>query len=296
MKFIYLIQGSADNLIQFNYLKKQNSDVISLSYDKEIPENSISWKNIFLPKSTWAEGRNKLLSEVFNSDFDYIIFLDDDVKVAKGSFGEFERLLSMYKPSIGLPLCDVIKNSHRHLPQLKIQRPVGLDQLMQAYSKDVVYEAKVLPFVTDFDANSWWISCEINQYLILSQYPNNTIQFNEIEVINSGHSWDDEQETNPSSIYVPGINLRDLENAKTYISKRFSVTPALVNSLFHNNLFPKWTYGPKLTAIVSLIFNRKSHYKLKIRYMKLLLSKIYKNSINLAFNSKNIIHQLIIED
>ena len=112
-KFIYLVQGKKENVQKFSFLQTEISDLITLTFDYDF-NNDINWlKNLYLPKSTWAEGRNLQLEYASNLNIDYLyyIFLDDDTKMIKGTFNHFEELLIKYEPAVGLPLCDIVKNN-----------------------------------------------------------------------------------------------------------------------------------------------------------------------------------------
>lgn len=253
-KFIYLVQGKASNLKKFEELYKEDSDLILLSYDEEIRPISGFVDTVFYPDSTWAEGRNYLLHLALKKspDYKYFIFLDDDVEVIKGSFSLFENLLWKYKPMMGVPLCDEIKNSNRYRKDLLVHHPKAFDQVVQAYHADVVKDKIAIPYVTDLDAESWWYACQINQYLTLSYYRGKCAQFNEFEVRNSGHHW---METSDSkSLYRSGVTNTGLDRCRDFILNQFGEQSKVVNSLFHPKWLPREKYPP---SVNSFLKNRK---------------------------------------
>lgn len=286
-KFVYLVQGHSSNIGNFNFLHNESSDLFSLTYDSEIQEENVTWaRNIYFPNSTWAEGRNRLLDEVIQFDYEYFIFIDDDIKVVQGSFYEFQKLLLEYKPQIGLPLCDVIEFTGRHNSKLEIQRPNSLDQLLQAYSKETVMQQIVLPYVIEFDQFGWWISCEINQHLILSKYRDSTFQFNTFKVTNSGHTWDIESGGYAESKYISGDPSEVKRIAKQYISSRYGYQQPLSNSLFHDTKKPLFIYAiPFLKAFKD---GKGLPHKLKIvgKYFFIYLNNLY----CLCVNHRNLIY------
>lgn len=293
-KVIYLVQGEVSNIVTFSDLQSDSSDLLTLTYDHDLEKGSISWKgNIFFPKSTWAEGRNKLL-EVAQSlgIYDYYIFIDDDARIVKGNFTNFNSLLFEYKPDIGLPLCNQIKESYRFSPNLSVQRPIALDQLVQAYSFKAVSEKIVLPFVTEYDNKGWWISCEINQYLILSQYPQSTLQFNEIEFENTQHMLETNQ-ANSMSIYLGGERKEIEHLSRKYIVENFENIPNISNSLFHNPLVPKLIYGPSLKDTLPIIYENISRMEFRQGFTVTfrLVQRVINNVICQILNNKNIIDQ-----
>lgn len=246
-KFIYLVQGSRSNILKFAHLQSESSDLITLTYDQDIDESEVEWlSNIFYPKSTFAEGRNRQLEVAtqIGGNYLYYIFLDDDVSFKKGTYADFEKLLLEHEPAVGVPLCDIVKNSDHYIKKLKIQHPVVMDQIVQAYHHRVVKEKIVLPFVTNFDHLSWWYSCEINNYLILRYYRGYVMQFNTIEINNDNHNWnnDTKEASVIQSTYLGGINDSELKQVKEFILSRFGSQPQLVNTLFHPENMPRLVY------------------------------------------------------
>ncbi len=245
--FLYLIQGRKENVLKYSYLQNENADLIALTFDLEILENELnSISTIFLPNSTWAEGRNKQLEDAkkLDSKYLYYIFIDDDVEFIKGTFSDFEQQLLKNKPAIGVPLLTIIKNTYRYNHNLKIQHPFAVDQQVQAYHYKVIEESIVMPLETKFDKLSWWYSCEINSFLILSYYRGYSMQFNEIIVDNLGHNFD--SLTNISndtySNYIGGVTNEGLDEVRNFIENKYGIQPKLRNSLFHDNNFKKHNY------------------------------------------------------
>jgi len=99
--FIYLVQGEAKYIRNYLILKKRKDvDALLLTYDQQIDDA------LFLPYSTWGEGRNYLLRKALESNrqYQYYIFLDDDVKFIQGSYVLFEKQLLKYSPAIAVPV------------------------------------------------------------------------------------------------------------------------------------------------------------------------------------------------
>ena len=258
-KFIYLVQGTRANILKFAHLQTKSSDLITLTYDHDIDESEVKWlSNIFYPKSTFAEGRNRQLEVAtqIGGNYLYYIFLDDDVSFKKGTYADFEKLLLEHEPAVGVPLCDIVKNSDHYIKKLKIQHPVVMDQIVQAYHHRVVREKIVLPFVTNFDHLSWWYSCEINNYLILRYYRGYVMQFNTIEINNDNHNWNSEtKEANVAhSAYLGGVKENELTQVKDLITLLHGKQPRLVNTLFHPNHMPRLAYMPDFRDSIYRLF------------------------------------------
>jgi hypothetical protein len=180
--FIYLAQGKAESIKNyFHLLDKPNADVIFLTYDQPIKEA------IFFPKSTWAQGRNKLLEIALNKgDYLYYIFCDDDVEFIKGSWDIFERQLLTYNPAIAVPINP--KTIQTPLKGLKYQCFLTNDEQLIAFHKNVVKDFILLPYIDKFDSAYWWVACQIQETLIQNFYEYGAIQFNNICISNYSNS------------------------------------------------------------------------------------------------------------
>jgi len=283
-KFVYLVQGTEKNILKFSGLQSTSSDLLTLTYDKPIPEKDMGWSgNIFFPKSTWAEGRNRLQEEVekWGKSYEYLIFIDDDAEIvdqisggsmpwANSSVKKFESFLTEHKPDIGLPLSDTIKLSGRYDRQLSVHHPKAFDQIMQAYSARAVREAISIPLVTDLDKESWWASCEINQYLILNFYRGRVAQFNEFEIRNSQHSWN-EGFAAPDSSYRGGMDNRIKKLCRRILNARYSSLSRISGTVFEYRLAPRERFlSQDITTKSSKISDVSAP-----RLAKLLLSKLW---------------------
>jgi len=151
---------------------------------------------IFLPDSTWTQGRNKLLREVLKTGEDYLyyIFLDDDISFEKGDWGLFEKQLLKYQPAVATPVTEKTYNSpvslrmnNLYIPLIKIQPFQDNDEQYIAFHRDVVQDALVMPYKEQFDYISWWCSCIIQEVIIQSFYYPYNLQFNNIVVRNEMH-------------------------------------------------------------------------------------------------------------
>lgn len=251
MNVVYLVQGALDDLLEIQELIPQNQFLMTLNYETN-PDGADLRSNshIYLPNSTWASGRNTLLKSALQLgiQFDYFIFLDADLRVIKGDFSAFETFLEMYRPKLGLPLADQIKNSYRYIPTSSVQTQFSFDQIMQAYRSDVINEAICVPYVTEFDSESWWYSCEINTYLCILHFQDQILQYNEFEIVNSRH---DGPELNKKGVsnYQAGTTLDGLIKCKNYISQNHISPKPYIGTLFHPSSLPGWIYFPSLKQL-----------------------------------------------
>jgi hypothetical protein len=291
LKYIYLIQGKRSEVINSLKLIPKKRLCICLTYDIEINDNlNDDIKFLFKPKTTWAEGRNILLDFVLSKNyyFEYLIFLDDDVLFATGSFSVFEYLLKKYKPLVAIPLSNVILESNRYNNKLEIQHPIGMDQIVQAYNKQVINENIILPYITKFDNLSWWYSCEINTHLILSKYRGKVLQFNNIIIYNKNHGFDQNfQTTDQHSLYKGGIDYKYYPEIKNFIELKFGPQPKIQNLLFHDFKYPFKLYFKSLFDHLNFVFSniKNPKYIYKFYFLKYPNNLVLKHTDHLNYNS-----------
>jgi hypothetical protein len=180
----------------------------------------------------------------------------------KGDFSLFERLLEIYRPKLGLPLGDQIKQTYRYQPKAKIQTQFSFDQIMQAYRSDVVTESICIPYVTDFDSQSWWYSCEINLYLSVLSCGDEVIQFNDFEILNSRHDGV-ELSKNGNSKYLTGVSKSGLAQCRFFIKERYVAPKLVIGTLFHPRYLPKLMNFPSLKQLIGRDFEHEISISLR---------------------------------
>ena len=112
MKLVYMVQTEADlPEVFYPLLHMPDVTVLHLSFRKQVPGA------LYLPDSTWTEGRNALLAaaRAMGQDFEYYVFCDDDLEFERGSFSVFNAQLAETRPAIGIPLYDFAPNHHDDL-------------------------------------------------------------------------------------------------------------------------------------------------------------------------------------
>ena len=193
-KVIYLIQGKSKFIINYFYLKKRKDvDCIFITYDQEIDGVG------FYPDSTWGEGRNYLLQKALETgkDYQYYIFMDDDVRFLEGDVKTFEKQLLKYKPAIAIPVF-VPKTkitimgfnnwfTKRFVPLRMQQQCRFADAQFIAFHRDVIADKLVVPLQTHFDKVSWYATSSTQQLLMFNLYKRYILQFNTIKVQNAIH-------------------------------------------------------------------------------------------------------------
>jgi hypothetical protein len=191
MRFLYLIQGKAANVRKYATLNSECSEVLGLSYDQ--PEPGFE----YFPNSSFATGRNFLLSLATRriGEFDYLIFLDDDVEFCRGSFLQMEQNLQKFKPAIAVPLTEKTRRTPLSVERYGVIYPLFRwqwlhinDEQYLALSREVVQQGLLLPYLTEWDQQSWFVCCLIQEALIQHYYYGQAVQFNDCEIRNDQHS------------------------------------------------------------------------------------------------------------
>ncbi len=187
--FVYLIQSESD--MPYSDLPHEHNDIILLTWK----EPSDREDAIFYPKSTWNEGRNRLLKEALsrNAQYRYYIFLDGDcivkedaelaqalnVKLCGNPFRTFERYLLEWEPAVGYSRYSWQYDE----PGSEVNLGYNFDALFNAFHCEAV--SFLLPYYTGFDCESWLYSQHILNHLAALLFNPHRIQFNVITTRNA---------------------------------------------------------------------------------------------------------------
>ncbi len=267
------MQGRSDLIDRYQHLStRSNADAIFLTYDKKI-ENAI-----FLPNSSFGEGRSKLLeAALLKEKYDYYIFSDDDVKFATGGWDKFEEELIKVKPLVAIPLfLAVFKVVKYHIKSLKYQLFIESDEQLIAFHRSVIEDGIIFPRQTQFDKKSWWIGAEIQIALIQNFYHNSAVQFNTIQVLN------DESRKYPGRDLDATIHIKE---ARKWLDMQFRGNYKDIRK--RNKLFSCRTNCSKIISwyrtLKFMFFNRKNKSIKNIRnilYSDSILLKQHLATIN----------------
>ena len=211
--YVYLIQGTSRNAIP-NLEETINSDIFFLTFYQKTG-------NIFLPKSTFNEGRNALLRHALAMEqtpgYEYFIFVDDDVDLVtvkeaeyfwkedmeENPWRRFEQFLQKFAPSVGFAQY----SQWRQVPESEMYGPVSItttsDESMMAYQRDTLNI--LLPTVEALDKLSFWNGAVVKYFLIKVFYSQSSLQCNSLLTKNTRLVHDD-----TGSIYTIGINTGEV--------------------------------------------------------------------------------------
>ena len=182
-KFIYLVQSEENIKKLSKQLPTSDSDVIFLTWER--PVNNA----IFFPLSTWAEARNRLYQEVFNTNYLYYIFVDGDADLKftelskntkKSPWRVFENYLLKFLPAFGTPRFFWNKQVSE-----EVQTVYHYDATINAIHREALNV--LLPIYDGDDMESWWNSGIYFLHLTSMLYRNHVFQFNTVEVVNRAH-------------------------------------------------------------------------------------------------------------
>jgi hypothetical protein len=178
MKIIYLIQSDTN---QIRYDIPKRSEILLLQWQNDYRESNIS--SFHCPNSTWASGRNALYNSVNLKNYDYLIFLDDDLML-EFSLTDYEKFLYEYKPLRS----SVFVYGHYFYRELTDDSKVyNLKHIDQAFMAVSTSAASVFPYSTEKDAQSWFIANEEFCCRFHESYPEQTIIAPKFKMHNSQH-------------------------------------------------------------------------------------------------------------
>ena len=194
--FIYLIQAAEQ--MPYPDLPGPSCDFLLLTWQHPAEREDA----VFLPGSSWNEGRNRLLWEARRrarqtaNDYLYYIFLDDDcqaredVELARrlglpltgNPFRTFEHFPLEWEPAVGYTRYD-----WQHFEK---DRAVNLghnfDALFTAFHREAL--DLLLPYYTGFDSESWLYSQHIVNHLASLFYHPYRIQYNLVKTANASRA------------------------------------------------------------------------------------------------------------
>ena len=192
-KFIYLIQSAAG--MPYPELEGPSGDIILLTWRQPADRDGA----VFLPGSSWSEGRNRLLWEArrrgqrTGNDYLYYIFMDDDCRVREdverarrlglpltgNPFRTFERFLLEWEPAVGYT-----RYAWQHCEKDQaVNLGHNFDALFNAFHRETL--DLLLPYYTGFDSESWLYAQHLLNHLASLFYHPHRIQCNLVETANA---------------------------------------------------------------------------------------------------------------
>jgi glycosyltransferase involved in cell wall biosynthesis len=182
--FLYLLQTAAAPPPLYNSIATPCADLLVLTWKHKVDGA------IFAPGSSWSSGRNLLLKHALEriDDYEYFIFLDDDIRFDKGDWRQFESLLMKYQPAVATPFCPWYEPTKGVCAPMEAQCTSFFDAMFNAFHHEVLRDNVVLPYCTKWDKESWWYSQWIVIQLADLFYRNHVIQLNTIVTGNLVHS------------------------------------------------------------------------------------------------------------
>jgi len=191
--FIYLIQAAGG--IPYPEIPHPACDRIVLNWREPDPQGN----TLFMPGSSWNEGRNRLLWEALErarttgNDYRYYIFMDDDCIVREDAalarqldipltgnpFRTFERFLLEWEPAVGYTRYD-----WQHTEKGRaVNLGHNIDGLFNAFHRETL--SFLLPYYTGFDSESWLYSQHIINHMASLLYHPHRIQCNLVTTANT---------------------------------------------------------------------------------------------------------------
>ena len=177
MKIIYLVQSDNHEL---RYKFPKGSSYLLLQWqDIYIPAHN----SFHFPKSSWAAGRNELLKRAMEiDDYDYYVFLDDDLKITF-NFKHFEQQLTLLK---GKRIIPNLPNHFWNQFSLSLYDSVKYcDHAFMALPKEMISKTNLYSLI--YDQINWWYASEKCCEELWDKYPQQTIRINTMSYYNLQH-------------------------------------------------------------------------------------------------------------
>lgn len=177
MKVVYLVQAEAGVPRRLkNQLDRSGGDTVLLTWRERVDGA------IFLPNSTWTDGRNRLYQEVKDKDYDYFVYMDEDVNLTTSKTGDavsvFVELLCKYRPAIGVPQHPDWAGLAQYIQDGEISTHYSFDAVFVAIRKDV--HDTLLPYSNIDDEISWHLSQLYFNHIARVCYPTQIAYFNDV--------------------------------------------------------------------------------------------------------------------
>ena len=181
--FVYLVQSKGELPVHYSHIESARSDLILLTWKDRLD------RAIYLPHSTWTEGRNRLLEEATRRGLGYLyyIFLDDDIVLEKGDWRLFEQCLLRYRPAAAAPYAPWYPPSKGSRLDREAHTCFYFDAMFSAFHRDIVEDRIVLPYYAGYDQKSWWISQWLVIHLLHHFFPDHVLQVNRVWAANAQH-------------------------------------------------------------------------------------------------------------
>lgn len=232
-RLIYLVQGKSEEMRKFETLLA-GRDFRLLTWDA--PAEGA----IFMPKSTWSEGRRALLAAAFSDDHDYFVFVDGDAEFEPAGLLRFEAIVARMMPAAAVPVFQKTrKYAYSNLRDWQLC--YDSDEQFQAIHKSLIKNKfHGSPYSSAYDAVSWWYPCVLIQNILLKFFGRSFIQVNSFFVGNPGHG-----------SYVNHFNPVDIDEVLRSLGCR-NAFPLLANRRGKGLL--RWKKWARADRVVSWLY------------------------------------------
>lgn len=180
-RFLYLVLAESGLPPQYSSIESEDSDVLVATWKEKAAGC------VFNEDNTWTKGRNLLLRTALERPpYLYYIFLDDDLVLKRGCWRTFEASLLKYLPAIGSPAYNLrVRPSHVDLNNVDVCGCRSYDAACNAFHREVIEDALVLPYYDGQDDVSWWLSQVAMFHIAFFAYPHSCCFLPATDVHNS---------------------------------------------------------------------------------------------------------------
>ena len=199
---VCLVQGKRESLFRWvDEMDGSSIFLIFLIYNYNHTYISDDWIAYYEPNSTWTTGRNSLARKAFDLElrrrktFKYWIFCDEDTQL-NCKYGDCwsklrDLLDALSAPTISVQTTMIINNSLfdnpiPFAPNGSVFQTDSYDAQMNAFNRADI--PILLPYVTDGDARSWWLSQAVHCRVMRACFPVSGIMPADFWTPNKQHS------------------------------------------------------------------------------------------------------------
>lgn len=182
--FGYVVQGRAVEVRGLTGVLRGREHRL-LSWDEEVPGA------LFLPGSTWSEGRRigleALRSSVAWERLEYVVFMDADAAPTPELLDRFELEIGRLRPAVAVPVLERLVGTAAFVDR-SWQIPLETDEQVQAFRRELIEDFfQGSPYASAYDDRSWWYPCVVNQSAIRKHLWRSTVQLNAVRFPNDSH-------------------------------------------------------------------------------------------------------------
>ena len=269
-QFLYLVQSRIKCLEDQKILESDNSDCIVATFEKKIDRENF----IYVPNTIWTEGRNALYAEALKrkDDYEYFVFLDDDIVFERGNFRVFENEVLHIQADFAMPAYF----THKLVKQYDVFNPfrysscIFFDPAFMCMSRELFCSPKLLPFDMNYidkpDLGGGAMAPSNTFFMKLYEY----FSDKKILITNNVAYYNNLHETNydahvTTDYYYPALKKYYIENNPGYRD----IIHKKVSGMIHLDQICKIMLRTPIMQYIPILANKHIHHRYLCIILKL---------------------------